>query len=102
MTRLSATARKAANTRQAGAGLSTSSLRSLQGEGMPGETVRQTGQFFVGVRKLCAFLLFCFCAPCVEDEKNDVSAGWSIVSPHPACVAAGVTPPKSASSFRYS
>ncbi|CAN0361973.1 unnamed protein product [Pylaiella littoralis] len=35
MTRLSATARKAASTRQAGAGLSTSSLRSLQGEGMP-------------------------------------------------------------------
>ncbi|CAM9205663.1 unnamed protein product [Ectocarpus sp. 13 AM-2016] len=35
MTRLSATARKAASNRQAGAGLTTSSLRSLQGEGTP-------------------------------------------------------------------
>ncbi|CAM9437873.1 unnamed protein product [Scytosiphon promiscuus] len=35
MTRLSATSRKAASNRQAGAGLTTSSLRSLQGEGMP-------------------------------------------------------------------
>lgn len=35
MTRLSATARKAAAVRQAGTGLATSSLRSLQGEGMP-------------------------------------------------------------------
>eukprot|EP00903_Cladosiphon_okamuranus_P014407 g13375.t1 len=35
MTRLSATARKAASARQAGAGLATSSLRSLQGEGTP-------------------------------------------------------------------
>lgn len=37
MTRLSATARKAASNRQAGAGLTTSSLRSLQGEGTPGK-----------------------------------------------------------------
>ena len=36
MTRLSATARKVAASRRAGSGLPTSSLRSLQGEGMPG------------------------------------------------------------------
>lgn len=42
MTRLSATARKAASARQAGAGLATSSLRSLQGEGTPGENTTPT------------------------------------------------------------
>lgn len=48
MTRLSATARKVATARQAGTGVATSSLRSLQGEGMPSKEVLNNNTMLSG------------------------------------------------------